>query len=606
VEIDEELENVERHMHDVVVVGAGGAGIRAAIAAAEMGVSVAIICKSLLGKAHTVMAEGGAAAALAAADPRDNWKVHFKDTMRGGKYHGSWKMAEIHAKKAPEEILQLEKWGAVFDRTTEGKINQRHFGGHTFQRLAHVGDRTGLEMIRTLQDKVVHLANVDIFMEYTVTKIMKSGDQVAGVFAYRREDGKLNLFQAKAVIYATGGLGKAYTITSNSWEYTGDGHAQAFLAGADIVDMEFVQFHPTGMVYPSSVRGVLVTEGVRGEGGILKNNEGERFMFNYIPDMFKNDYADSEEEANRWLEGDDTARKPPELLTRDVVSKAILAEVMAGRGSIHGGAYLDIASVRSPEYIKSKLPSMYHQFKTLAGLDITKEAMEVGPTTHYIMGGIRVDFETQAATILGLYAAGECAGGLHGANRLGGNSLSDLLVFGKLAGENAAKYSLELKQFTEIADEIILDHLEDLLSPFNGNRNENAYNLHNELKKIMDTYVGIIRTEKGLIEGIAQLKILQERATKAGCQGDRFYNPFWHQVIDVKNMITTSIILATAALARKESRGAHTRDDFPSTNDTLKSRLFVIRQNSKGEPELIEETLLPMPEGLQKLIEEVS
>ncbi|MHA2090069.1 MAG: fumarate reductase/succinate dehydrogenase flavoprotein subunit [Candidatus Kariarchaeaceae archaeon] len=604
VDVEHELQSIVKYAHDVIVVGAGGAGLRAGIAAAESGVRVAVVCKSLLGKAHTVMAEGGAAAALGAADPRDNWKIHFKDTMKGGKYHGSWKMAEIHAKESPREIIQLEKWGAVFDRTTDGKINQRHFGGHTYQRLAHVGDRTGLEMIRTLQDKAVHMKNVEVFMEYTVIRILTDGNKVAGVFAYKRDTGDLVQFQAKAVVFATGGVGKAYTITSNSWEYTGDGHSLAFLAGADLVDMEFVQFHPTGMVYPSSVKGVLVTEGVRGEGGKLKNSEADRFMFNYIPEMFKGDYADSEEEADRWLAGDDTARKPPELLTRDIVAKAILAEVKAGRGSTHGGAYLDIASVRSSEYIKAKLPSMYHQFKTLAGLDITKDPMEVGPTTHYIMGGILVDFKTQETTLSGLFAAGECAGGLHGANRLGGNSLSDLLVFGRLAGESAAKYALELPHLPTISKTHLRDYLEYLLAPFEEGKTEDPFDLHAELKLIMDEYVGIIRTEDGIQLGIQKLEELRKRVKNAAAKGTRKYNPGWHQVIDLDNMILSGLLLAKAALARKESRGAHTRDDFPSSNENLAKIIYILRKDLGDEIELVEETLPPIPEDLRTLIRE--
>lgn len=595
--MDTEVKTLE---YDVLVVGAGGAGLRAAIGAAEEGASVVIATKSLLGKAHTVMAEGGAAAALGNADPRDNWMVHFRDTMRGGKLHNNWKMAQIHAKQAPERIRELEKYGAVFDRTTDGKINQRNFGGHTYPRLAHVGDRTGLEMIRTLQDEVIHHENVDIIMESTVTKFIIRDGQCVGAFGYNRQSGELYLFKVKTVIVATGGIGKSFRITSNSWEYTGDGHALAYESGAEIIDMEFIQFHPTGMVWPPSVKGTLVTEGVRGEGGKLFNSEGERFMFNYIPPMFKGDYAESEEEADRWLDGDDSARRPPELLTRDVVARAIMSEVEAGRGSKHGGAYLDIAW-RPEEWVKKKLPSMYHQFKVLAELDITKEPMEVGPTTHYVMGGIKVDPETQETNVKGLYAAGEASAGLHGANRLGGNSLSDLVVFGKLAGEYAAKAAKSMEAI-EISKEEVQAALDEVLAPFDEANTEDPFEIHEELKNIMDKYVGIRRVDEGLRKGIEELKVLRERAKKVHAIGapNRVYNTSWHQCLDIKNMVTTSLLAAYGALQRKESRGAHTREDYPETDKSLTDVFYVIKQGAE-DFDIVEETQEPMPDDLNEL-----
>ena len=602
-DLQEEIKKMEKYDADVLVVGAGGAGLRAAIEASNANTKVIVVTKSLLGKAHTVMAEGGAAAALGMKDERDNWKVHFRDTMRGGKLHGNWKMAEIHAKQAPQRILELEKWGAVFDRTTDGKINQRNFGGHKYPRLAHVGDRTGLEMIRALQDHVVHEDNVEVLMETTITHLIKKENRVIGAVGYRRDSGNLVLVRAKAIILGTGGIGKAYKITSNSWEYTGDGHSLAFNVGADIIDMVFVQFHPTGMVYPSSVKGILVTEGVRGEGGILRNSEGERFMFRYIPKMFEGEYATTEEEAKRWLADNNSGRRPPELLTRDVVAKAILSEVKAGRGSTHGGAYLDIASQRSPEYIKQKLPSMYHQFKTLAGLDITKEPMEVGPTTHYIMGGIRVHPETQSTTVSGLYAAGEVSAGLHGANRLGGNSLSDLLVFGALAGEHARNYSNTISKYEEIDNSILEPIVNELLEPFKGEKTENPYLLHRELQHIMGDFVGIIRNEKDLTDGIEQINKLIEKSKSAGAKQGRKYNPSWHQALDLKSMLITSLLLAHAALARKESRGGHTRDDFPETNKELTQILYVLQKDENDGIKIHEEKMEDLPDELHQIIQ---
>jgi succinate dehydrogenase / fumarate reductase flavoprotein subunit len=602
--LEDELKNIETFTFDVLIVGAGGAGLRAAIEAAEQGCSVCVVTKSLLGKAHTVMAEGGAAAALAAADPRDNWQTHFRDTMRGGKLHGSWRMAQLHAQQSPDRILELERWGAVFDRTPDGKINQRNFGGHQYPRLAHVGDRTGLELIRTLQDKAVHTENITVHMEVTITRIITEAGSVQGVIAYDRENGQLRLYKSKAVIMATGGIGKSYRITSNSWEYTGDGHALAFLAGVELVDMEFVQFHPTGMVYPSSVKGTLVTEGVRGEGGILRNGEGKRFMFEYVPEMFKGEYAETEEEAKKWVDGDSSARRPPELLTRDVVARAILAEVKAGRGSPHGGAFLDIASQRSPEYIKQKLPSMYHQFKTLAGLDITTDPMEVGPTTHYVMGGLRVDPDTQETNIKGIFAAGEVGAGLHGANRLGGNSLSDLLVFGKLAGEHAAKHAKNSSGEIKIADATLKKVVAETLAPFDEDRTENPYQIHDELKTIMGENVGIIKNEESLKTGLQKLDEMYARAKKAGASPGRKYNPSWHQVLDLENMIVTGKLLATAALARKESRGGHSRTDFPASDPNLVSKNYILRVTETGSIDVTEVDTTPVPEDLLKIIEE--
>lgn len=577
-----ELQTIE---HDVIIVGAGGAGLRAAIECSALGLNTGVICKSLLGKAHTVMAEGGMAAALGNADPRDHWKIHFRDTMRGGKFLNQWRMAELHAKMAPELVNQLEEWGAVFDRTKDGLINQRNFGGHRYPRLAHVGDRTGLELIRTLQDHGIH-QGFDVHMECTVLNILKDGDRVAGLIAYWRDTGRFVLFKTKAVIMATGGGGKAWKITSNSWEYTGDGLAMAYDSGADLMDMEFTQFHPTGMVWPPSVRGILVTEGVRGDGGILLNSEGKRFMFNYIPQRFASETADSEEEANRWLAGDDKARRPPELLTRDVVAKAITAEVKAGRGSEHGGAYLDIASRRPADFIKKKLPSMYHQFKELAEVDITKQPMEVGPTLHYFMGGIRVNPDTQESTVPGLFACGECAAGLHGANRLGGNSLSDLIVFGTLAGRGASDYIKKLASTPAIQEEDVknaIRHATDFLNRENGN---NPYLVHDELKDLMQENAGIVRNEEWLSKAIDELQTLYEKAENVKVDGASQYNPGWHEALSLRSLLITSEVVACAAKMRKESRGAHTRIDYEGESDEWGKYNIVIRKGTDGRPQL--------------------
>jgi succinate dehydrogenase / fumarate reductase flavoprotein subunit len=554
------------HEHDVVVIGAGGAGLRAAIEASQNGARVAMICKSMLGKAHTVMAEGGAAAALGNADPRDNWQIHFRDTMKGGKYLNDWRMAKIHAQQAADRIRELETWGAVFDRTPKGKTNQRNFGGHTYPRLAHIGDATGLELIRTLQEKGVHMG-MDVFMEYTVRRLFQSDGHVTGCFAYDRNDGSLHVFKAKTIILATGGITRCWAVCSGSWEYTGEGHALAYWAGAEMGDMEFVQFHPTGMIWPPSVKGILVTEGVRGEGGILRNSEGERFMFNYVPEMYKSEFADTEKEALEWVDEIiagklATVRRPPELLTRDVVAKAINSEKDAGRASEHGGAYLDI-SWRDEEQIKKKLPGMYHQFKELAAVDITKTPMEVGPTAHYVMGGIKVHPETQESTIGRLYAAGEASTGLHGANRLGGNSLSDLLVFGKIAGENAAEVAANIDGYTEIDEAEIADVIAETLAPFNREGGENPAKVVEDLREMMQNKVGIIRTKTLLEESLSDLDKLESRANTTSPGGSRIYNPGWHQALELSAMLDVSRMCALAALHREESRGGHTRDDFP-------------------------------------------
>jgi succinate dehydrogenase / fumarate reductase flavoprotein subunit len=594
--------------HDVLVIGAGGAGLRAAIAAAAEGVRVGLVCKSLLGKAHTVMAEGGAAAAMANVDDRDSWKVHFADTMRGGQYLNNWRMAELHAREAPDRIRELEAWGALFDRTPDGRILQRNFGGHRYPRLAHVGDRTGLEMIRTLQDHGIH-QGIDVHMEVTVVTLLKDGDRVCGAFAYDRERGRFRLFRAGAVVLATGGIGRAYKITSNSWEYTGDGHALAYHAGAALMDMEFVQFHPTGMVWPPSVRGILVTEGVRGEGGVLVNAEGRRFMFDDIPDNYKAQTADSPEEGWRYTQGDKDARRPPELLTRDHVARCIVREVREGRGSPHGGVYLDIAWIKeklpgAQEHIRKKLPSMYHQFKQLADIDITTEPMEVGPTTHYVMGGIRVDGDTQMSTVPGLFAAGECAAGLHGANRLGGNSLSDLLVFGKRAGEHAARFARENgagNSNPADADEA----MRLALAPFDrGAAGEGAYQVQHDLQEMMQDLVGIVRREEEMERALEGLEALKARAANVGVHGNREYNPGWHTAIDLNNLLTVSEAVTRGALERRESRGGHFRDDHPEKDEAYGTFNLVLRKGPDGEMQMTREPIPPLPPELRQIIEE--
>ena len=590
------------HQFDVVVIGAGGAGLRAAIEASDQGARTALVCKSLLGKAHTVMAEGGIAAALRNVYSEDSWQVHFRDTMRGGKFLNSWRMAQLHAQEAPDRVHELEEWGALFDRTADGRILQRDFGGHRFARLAHVGDRTGLEMIRTLQHQAV-TRGIEVFMECTITQLLKDGERIAGAFGYWRETGLFIIFEAPAVVLATGGIGKAYQVTSNSWEYTGDGHALAMAAGADLIDMEFVQFHPTGMVWPPSVRGILVTEGVRGDGGVLKNSEGERFMFSYVADMFRAETAETEEEADRWYNDKKTARRTPDLLPRDEVARAINAEVKAGRGSPHGGVFLDIASRRDAEYIKRRLPSMYHQFMELANVDITKDAMEVGPTCHYMMGGVRVDPDTQESTVPGLFAAGEVSGGMHGANRLGGNSLSDLLVFGRRAGQYAAEHANKVATPPR-AQRRELDEIEQrALLPFDDSGTENPYTVHQALQECMNTLVGIIRTEDELVKALDELAVLKERATRVRVEGHRQYNPGWHLALDLSTLIAVSEAITRAALERKESRGGHTRDDFPDTDAKLGKVNVVVRQRD-GELIVSTEPIPDMPDELKKLLED--
>ncbi|HEV8400576.1 MAG TPA: fumarate reductase/succinate dehydrogenase flavoprotein subunit [Gemmatimonadales bacterium] len=594
--------DLRTHDYDVVVIGAGGAGLRAAIEASAQGqgkAKVALVCKSLLGKAHTVMAEGGAAAALGNVMGEDNWRVHFRDTMRGGKMHNNWRMAQIHAQEAPDRIRELEAWGALFDRTPDGKINQRPFGGHTYSRLAHVGDRTGLEMIRVLQDKGVH-SGLDVHMECTIVKVFVVGGRVAGALGYFRETGRFVLFRAPAIVLATGGIGKAWQITSNSWEYTGDGHALAYDAGAELIDMEFMQFHPTGMVWPPSVRGILVTEGVRGEGGVLKNSAGERFMFRYMPDMFKGDFAETEAESDAWVQGERKKnRRPPELLTRDVVAKAITKEIAEGRGSPHGGVFLDIASKQNPDYIKKKLPSMYHQFKELAQVDITKDAMEIGPTTHYVMGGVKVDAETQESTVPGLYAAGEVGGGMHGANRLGGNSLSDLLVFGRRAGQHAAS---QRGAAAAIPDGEIDAAMRDALEPFER-EGENPFAVQAALQAVMQRNAGIIRDKGGLETALGELEKLKVRAKQVGITGSREYNPGWHTAIDLHSLLVVSEATARAALERTESRGGHTRSDFPDSDERQTREQIVIKKD--GDRMAVRREAQPsLPVELAKIIKE--
>ncbi len=596
--------------HDVLVIGAGGAGLRAAIAASNAGVSVGLVCKSLLGKAHTVMAEGGIAAALANVDDRDNWQVHFADTMRGGQYVNNWRMAELHAKEAPDRVRELEAWGALFDRTPDGRILQRNFGGHKYPRLAHVGDRTGLEMIRTLQDHSVHLG-MDVHMECTVLRLFTAGGRIAGALAYDRERGRFRLFHCKAIVLATGGIGRAYSITSNSWEYTGDGQALAYEAGAALQDMEFVQFHPTGMIWPPSVRGILVTEGVRGEGGVLLNKEGRRFMFDDIPENYRSQTADNEEEGWRYTQGDKNARRPPELLTRDHVARCIMREVREGRGSPHGGVFLDISWIKrklpdARKHIIKKLPSMYHQFKQLADIDITVEPMEVGPTTHYIMGGIRVDGDSQMSTVPGLFAAGECAAGLHGANRLGGNSLSDLLVFGKRAGDFASRFARGHELAAPDPAEVD-DAARCALAPFERGASANGsgpYQVQQELQVMMQDLVGIVRRESEIVRALEAIQHLKERARRVGVTGNREYNPGWHTALDLGNLLTISEAVARAALERKESRGGHFRDDYPQKDSAYGSFNIVIRKGVDGSMQLAREPVLQMPAELERVIEE--
>ena len=575
-----DISEIQTFDHDVVVIGAGGAGLRAAIECSAQGLNTGMICKSLLGKAHTVMAEGGAAASLGHTDERDNWKVHFRDTIRGGKFLNQWRMAELHAQHAADRVRELEEWGAVFDRTPDGYINQRPFGGHRYPRLAHTGDRTGLEIIRTLQDYGIH-QGIHVHQECTALKLLKDSGKISGVFGYWRDTGRFVLFRTKAVIMATGGAGKIWRVTSNSWEYTGDGMEMAYSAGAELIDMEFAQFHPTGMIWPLSVRGILVTEGVRGEGGVLLNSENERFMFNYTPDRFKEETADSPEEAQRWLDGDASARRPPELLTRDVVAKSIMKEVEAGRGSAHGGAYLDIASRRDGEYIKRKLPSMYHQFKELAEVDITKERMEVGPTLHYMMGGIAVDGDTQMTAVPGLFACGECTGGMHGANRLGGNSLSDLLVFGWLAGKGAKDYVSQLSRPLQIDPDHIEEARRQAVGPLNQEDGENPYLLHEELQNIMND-VNIVRTADGLKRAIESLEELKPKLANIYAAGSSQYNPGWNQALSMRPMFMVAEAVARAALIREESRGAHTRLDFEGEREEWGNINIMICQNTDG------------------------
>jgi succinate dehydrogenase / fumarate reductase, flavoprotein subunit len=591
------MTEVERHSYDVVVIGAGGAGLRAVIEARERGLKVAVVTKSLFGKAHTVMAEGGCAAAMGNTNPKDNWKTHFGDTMRGGKFLNNWRMAELHAKEAPDRVWELETYGALFDRLKDGKISQRNFGGHTYPRLAHVGDRTGLELIRTMQQKIVSLqqedhaelgdyeARIKVFAECAITELLKDGSEnggrISGAFGYHRESGNFVLFEAPAVVMATGGIGKSFKVTSNSWEYTGDGHALALRAGASLINMEFIQFHPTGMVWPPSVKGILVTEGVRGDGGVLKNSDNKRFMFDYIPPVFKGQYAETEQEADQWLKDNDSARRTPDLLPRDEVARAINSEVKAGRGTPHGGVYLDIASRLTPEQIKKRLPSMYHQFMELAGVDITKEPMEVGPTCHYVMGGIEVDADTGAATVPGLFAAGECSGGMHGSNRLGGNSLSDLLVFGRRAGLGAADYVRALSSRPKISEDAVETAAKRALAPFetptNGASAENPYTLQLDLQQSMNDLVGIIRKADEITEALGRINQLRERFKHIHVEGHRKYNPGWNLALDLRNLLLVSECVAKAALERTESRGGHTRDDHPGMDSSWRKVLLVCR-----------------------------
>jgi succinate dehydrogenase / fumarate reductase flavoprotein subunit len=605
--------NYETHEYDVLVIGAGGAGLRAAIEASAAGVKVGLICKSLLGKAHTVMAEGGMAAAMGNVDDRDSWKVHFADTMRGGQYVNNWRMAELHAKEAPARVHELEAWGAVFDRTKEGKISQRNFGGHRYPRLAHVGDRTGLEMIRTLQDHGIH-QGITVHMEYTIVDLLKDAGRVVGAFGYDRERGRFRVFKAKAVVVCTGGLGRAYKVTSNSWEGTGDGVSLAYHAGAELLDMEFIQFHPTGMIWPPSVMGILVTESVRGEGGVLRNKDGKRFMYDDIPDNYKSQTSTDPEEGWRYTQNDKNAKRPPELLTRDHVARCINREVKAGRGSPHGGVFLDISWIKekmsnAPEHIKKKLPSMYHQFMQLANLDITKEPMEVGPTTHYAMGGIRVNGDTQATNVPGLFAAGECAAGLHGANRLGGNSLSDLIVFGKRAGEYAAKFAKE-NSGGQINDAQVEAAAREALAPYDRGEKTGAtangpYQVQHELQEMMQKLVGIVRREDEMTQALDGLGKLYEREKTVCVYGHREYNSGWHTAIDLKHLLTISEAITRAAIDRKESRGGHFREDFPDKDPAAAKYNSVISKGADGLMQLRREPIVAMPEHLKQVIEEM-
>ncbi|MER7249782.1 fumarate reductase/succinate dehydrogenase flavoprotein subunit [Kribbella sp. NPDC000426] len=609
------MTELERHSYDVVVIGAGGAGLRAAIEAREQGKKTAIICKSLFGKAHTVMAEGGCAAAMGNANSNDNWQVHYRDTMRGGKFLNNWRMAELHAQEAPDRVWELETYGALFDRTPDGRISQRNFGGHTYPRLAHVGDRTGLELIRTLQQKIVSLqqedfeatgdyeANLKVYAECTITELMKDGDAISGAFGYWRESGRFILFDAPAVVLATGGVGKSFKVTSNSWEYTGDGHALAMRAGATLINMEFIQFHPTGMVWPPSVKGILVTESVRGDGGVLKNSEGKRFMFDYVPDVFRAQYADNEEEADRWYKDADNNRRPPELLPRDEVARAINSEVKAGRGTPHGGVFLDVSTRLPAEEITRRLPSMHHQFKELADVDITKEPMEVGPTCHYVMGGVEVDPDTASSTVPGLFAAGEVAGGMHGSNRLGGNSLSDLLVFGRRAGMGAATYVDGLQERPKIDEADVDAAAAEALAPFELEGGENPYSIHQDLQQSMNDLVGIIRKEEEMERALGRLAEFRGRIAKMTVEGHRQFNPGWHLALDLRNMLTVSECVAGAALLRQESRGGHTRDDFPEMSPQWRKKLLVCKLDAEGHVNVTEEQQIPMREDLLELFE---
>ena len=608
---------IDRLPYDVVVIGAGGSGLRAAIEARRCGKKTAIISKSLFGKAHTVMAEGGCAAAMGNVNPNDNWQVHYRDTMRGGKFLNNWRMAELHAKEAPDRVWELEAWGAVFDRTKDGKISQRNFGGHEYPRLAHVGDRTGLEMIRSLQQKVVAMQQADaaefgdpeamikVFAETTITDLMVEGGRIAGAFGYFRDTGRFVLFEAPAVVLATGGIGKTYKVTSNSWEYTGDGHALALRAGAKLLNMEFVQLHPTGMVWPPSVRGLLVTESVRGDGGVLRNSEGKRFMFNYVPDVFRAQYAETEEEADRWYDDPDHNRRPPELLPRDEVARSINSEVKEGRGTEHGGVFLDIASRRPADYILQRLPSMYHQFKELADVDITKEPMEIGPTAHYVMGGVEVDPDTQAASVPGLYAAGEVSGGMHGSNRLGGNSLSDLLVFGRRAGQAASEHVDSVSGARPAVSQAELDEaVSEALAPLERAGGENPYEVHAALQQLMTDQVGLIRNEGELQSALAELEKLRARAAQVSVEGGRAYNPGWHLAQDLRNMLLVSDCVAQSALERQESRGGHTREDYPEMSPVWRQvNLVCTLQGSEGQVHLARQPGIPMREDLLRLFE---